>query len=155
MSHQSLSPFSEKHEVPSPKCIEIHNCCLTWTRKYDRMHPYSTNHSPLQRKTWSAISEVHWIYGTAVWLEYENRSQVPSSHRSFSPFREKHEVPSPKCIAVSGLLDWNTSIRSINRYTLTTFPEQIIYFIPFGNSISAVNLKLQYDCRSTIERNIY
>ena len=70
------------------------------------------HHSPPSVITLEHTSEVHWIYGT-VWLGYEIQSLVPPSHQSVSSFSEKHEVPSPKCIGVTGLLfDLNTNIRS-------------------------------------------
>lgn len=69
------------------------------------------------------------------------RSQLPLSHQSFSPFRKKHEEPSPKCLGIQDLFTW---MCIYDQSTQTYFPEQTIITIPSGNSITAVNAKLQY-----------
>ena len=150
MSHQSLSPFSEKPEVPSP-------ICMGFTRLFD-LDTKIRSQIPLSYQSFSPFSEKHEVpspkcIGAGLFdLNTKILSQIPLSHQSFSPFSEKREVPSPRCIGSTGLFGWNAYIRSINRYTLTIFREQIIISTPFRNSIPAVNEKLHYYCCSTIER---
>ena len=70
--HQSLFPFSGRHEVPSRKCVRFTGLFDSSTKLPS---PNPTNHSSLQRETRGVISEAHWIYRTVT-------SPHPTTHYS-------------------------------------------------------------------------